>query len=41
MAEIYCGQSDPDAQFELGLELMLRGFDNPADTSPAETRSAL
>lgn len=24
VAEIFCGQSDPDAQFELGLDLMLR-----------------
>ncbi len=27
VAEIFCGQSDPDAQFELGLDLMLRGID--------------
>ncbi|NUR05219.1 MAG: TetR family transcriptional regulator [Streptomyces sp.] len=26
VAEVFCGQSDPDAQFELGLDLMLRGI---------------
>ncbi len=26
VAEVFCGQSDPDAQFELGLGLMLRGI---------------
>ncbi|WP_034271481.1 TetR/AcrR family transcriptional regulator [Haloechinothrix halophila] len=28
VAEIFCGQADPDAQFELGLDLMLRGIDS-------------
>lgn len=27
VAEVFCGQADPDAQFELGLSLMLRGID--------------
>lgn len=27
VAAIFCGQHDPDAQFELGLDLMLRGCD--------------
>lgn len=27
VAEIFCGQSDPDAEFELGLDLMVRGID--------------
>lgn len=27
VAEIFCGQADPDAQFELGLDLMLRGIE--------------
>lgn len=27
VAEVFCGQSDPDAQFETGLGLMLRGID--------------
>ncbi|MQA24250.1 MAG: TetR family transcriptional regulator [Micromonosporaceae bacterium] len=31
VAHVFCGQSDPDAQFELGLDLMLRGF---ASSSP-------
>ncbi|MEU9207773.1 TetR/AcrR family transcriptional regulator C-terminal domain-containing protein [Streptomyces sp. NPDC048415] len=26
VAEIFCGRHDPDAQFELGLDLMLRGI---------------
>lgn len=30
VAEAFCGQSDPDAQFQLGLDLMLRGIDRPA-----------
>ncbi|PSL01651.1 TetR family transcriptional regulator [Haloactinopolyspora alba] len=25
VADVFCGQSDPDAQFELGLDLMIRG----------------
>lgn len=25
IAEVFCGQSDSDAQFQLGLDLMLRG----------------
>lgn len=32
IAEIFCGQSDVDAQFELGLDLMLRGIKEPAKT---------
>lgn len=28
VAEIFCGQSDPDAQFELGLDLMIRGAEH-------------
>ncbi len=27
VAQVFCGQSDPDAQFELGLDLMLRGLE--------------
>lgn len=27
VAEVFCGQADPDAQFHLGLDLMLRGID--------------
>lgn len=27
VAEVFCGQSDPDAQFKLGLDLMLRSLD--------------
>lgn len=26
VAEVFCGQCDPDTQFELGLDLMLRGL---------------
>lgn len=29
VADVFCGQSDPDAMFELGVELMLRGIDCP------------
>jgi TetR/AcrR family tetracycline transcriptional repressor len=29
VADVFCGQSDPDAQFQLGLDLMLRGIDSP------------
>jgi TetR/AcrR family tetracycline transcriptional repressor len=29
VAEVFCGQSDADAQFNLGLDLMLRGIDGP------------
>jgi TetR/AcrR family tetracycline transcriptional repressor len=32
VAEVFCGQSDVDAQFELGLDLMLRGIEEPART---------
>jgi TetR/AcrR family tetracycline transcriptional repressor len=32
VAEVFCGQSDPGAQFELGLGLMLRGMDTPEPT---------
>lgn len=27
VADIFCGQHDPDAQFELGIDLMLHGMD--------------
>ena len=27
VADVFCGQSDPDTMFELGVELMLRGID--------------
>lgn len=37
VAEVFCGQHDPDAQFELGLELMLRGIEFTQPTSLAET----
>lgn len=33
VAEIFCGQADPDAQFELGLELMARSIDNIEETT--------
>lgn len=26
VAEVFCGQANPDAMFELGLDLMLRGI---------------
>lgn len=29
VAEVFCGQSDPDSQFALGLDLMLCGLDDP------------
>ncbi|SFB62777.1 hypothetical protein SAMN05216266_13159 [Amycolatopsis marina] len=32
VAEVFCGQSDPGAQFDLGLGLMLRGMDTPECT---------
>jgi TetR/AcrR family tetracycline transcriptional repressor len=35
VAEVFCGQSDPDAQFELGLDLMLRGIDRPREQPPS------
>lgn len=28
IADVFCGQHDPDKQFELGLELMLRGLES-------------
>ncbi len=28
VADVFCGQHDPDAQFELGMDLMLSGIDN-------------
>jgi TetR/AcrR family tetracycline transcriptional repressor len=37
VAEVYCGQSNPDAEFVLGLDLMLRGTESPHPSSPAET----
>jgi TetR/AcrR family tetracycline transcriptional repressor len=30
VAHVFCGESDLDAQFELGLDLMLRGTDDDA-----------
>lgn len=33
VAEIFCGRSDSDAEFELGLDLMLRGIDEPSGAS--------
>lgn len=30
VADVFCGQSDSDAQFELGLDLMLRGLASPS-----------
>ncbi len=37
VAEIFCGQYDPDAQFELGLDLMLRGIGTRGSPGTAET----
>ncbi len=37
VADIFCGQHDPDAQFVLGLDLMLRGIEDTQPSSPAET----
>jgi len=37
VAEVYCGQSDPDAEFELGLDLMLRGTEDTQPSSSPET----
>ncbi|MGP4030025.1 TetR/AcrR family transcriptional regulator C-terminal domain-containing protein [Actinomadura sp. 3N407] len=31
VTEIFCGQADTDVQFELGLDLMLRGIDCPLE----------
>lgn len=31
VAEIFCGQAEPDQQFELGLDLMLRGIECAPD----------
>jgi TetR/AcrR family tetracycline transcriptional repressor len=39
VAEVYCGQTDPDAEFELGLELMLRGIETSQPRSPPPDRS--
>ncbi|MPZ25938.1 MAG: TetR family transcriptional regulator [Micromonosporaceae bacterium] len=33
VAQVFCGQSDPDAQFQLGLDLMLRGLDSRPEAS--------
>ena len=38
VAEVYCGQSDPDAEFELGLDLMLRGVESRGPSSPRSPR---
>lgn len=35
VAEVFCGQSAPDAQFETGLDLMLRGMNSPRDLTPS------
>ena len=37
VAKVYCGQSDPDAEFELGLDLMLRGLEKNQTSSLVET----
>lgn len=37
VAKVYCGQSDPDAEFELGLDLMLRGLERNQTSSLVET----
>lgn len=37
VAQVYCGQSDPNAEFELGLDLMLRGIEETQPSPPAET----
>lgn len=37
VADVYCGQSNPDAEFELGLDLMLRSTEHSQSNSPAET----
>lgn len=29
VADVFCGQSDMGTQFQLGLDLMLRGLDSP------------
>jgi TetR/AcrR family tetracycline transcriptional repressor len=34
VADVFCGQADMDTQFQLGLDLMLRGIDSPRP-SPA------
>lgn len=39
IAEVYCGQSNPDAEFELGLDLMLRGIERAQPISPRQERS--
>ncbi len=41
VAEVYCGQSDPDAEFELGLELMLRGIETSQPGAPRPGRSTI
>ncbi|ABL79517.1 MULTISPECIES: TetR/AcrR family transcriptional regulator C-terminal domain-containing protein [unclassified Nocardioides] len=33
VADVFCGQSDMDSQFRLGLDLMLRGVESPGPTS--------
>lgn len=34
VADVFCGQCDPRAQFALGLDLMLRGADNQGRPAP-------
>ncbi len=41
VAEIFCGRGDPDAQFELGLDLMLRGLAAPRDPSARPVRNTV
>lgn len=38
VADVFCGQSDAEAQFELGLDLMLRGFERAGQ--PTASRQA-
>jgi TetR/AcrR family transcriptional regulator, tetracycline repressor protein len=40
VAEIFCGRANPDAEFELGLDLMLRGLEpaRPAPPAPPTKR---
>lgn len=37
VADVFCGQADMDAQFQLGLDLMLDGIDSPISTSQRPT----
>ncbi len=40
VAEIFCGHGAPDAQFELGLDLMLRGLQSTQPASPIASSTA-